>query len=617
MKKTKTNTARRKGFTIVELVIVIAVIAILAAVLIPTFSRLIRKSNLSADKQAVREMNIALAADEELHGKATTIERAMQVLANAGYNSDNWVCLTQGYEVYWYSTENRLVLYNASTAEIEYPTEFSVKKLVSHDANGEFFVYNNNQLTAIKTNVSLGSSSATTSLSGLASSDAVAGSTTAESAAAAITSTLGSNSAIKDALNLNSANKVYGTKEITSTLYGAAGNTAQAAMQVVAVGDTDNPVLKNNGEVQENVFYIQVAQTGTPTAADIASAQKAAGDMVYTLFTQMNTSQITNNCAILLAPGTQIDVSGKEWAAVKEFEGYFGTTDASNPIVINGAELTSATGFSQTVSFTGSNSKYFVTGFFGTVYGETTIENVTFKNIKLDQPAMDFELTKFQINGKPVDSRNSIGIIGGVTENTAHILADVTLRNITVDSSCEVICGADGAGLVGYVGSADPDYRLGGKLTIDNCKVSAKVSNNYQYVGSGYGPIGGIVGFVCRVDDGNNYKNNGKSYTTNGIFELIIKDCKFDGSVDGTTMVGAAIGDITNNCKVTFSGNNDFSGATVNAKGLALKASGLVGTVASAANANLSISSGTTIASGLPAYYISTNKYDLNKAKIN
>ena len=34
----------KKGFTIVELVIVIAVIAILAAVLIPTFSNLVKKS---------------------------------------------------------------------------------------------------------------------------------------------------------------------------------------------------------------------------------------------------------------------------------------------------------------------------------------------------------------------------------------------------------------------------------------------------------------------------------------------------------------------------------------------------------------------------------------------
>lgn len=44
----------RKGFTITELVIVIAVIAILAAVLIPTFSSLISKANKSAALQEAR-----------------------------------------------------------------------------------------------------------------------------------------------------------------------------------------------------------------------------------------------------------------------------------------------------------------------------------------------------------------------------------------------------------------------------------------------------------------------------------------------------------------------------------------------------------------------------------
>ena len=39
----------KKGFTIVELVIVIAVIAILAAVLIPTFSSIIKKAKISND----------------------------------------------------------------------------------------------------------------------------------------------------------------------------------------------------------------------------------------------------------------------------------------------------------------------------------------------------------------------------------------------------------------------------------------------------------------------------------------------------------------------------------------------------------------------------------------
>lgn len=44
----------RKGFTIVELVIVIAVIAILATVLIPTFGNMIQKANNSKTLQALK-----------------------------------------------------------------------------------------------------------------------------------------------------------------------------------------------------------------------------------------------------------------------------------------------------------------------------------------------------------------------------------------------------------------------------------------------------------------------------------------------------------------------------------------------------------------------------------
>ena len=44
----------KKGFTIVELVIVIAVIAILAAVLIPTFSNVISKANESSILQEAK-----------------------------------------------------------------------------------------------------------------------------------------------------------------------------------------------------------------------------------------------------------------------------------------------------------------------------------------------------------------------------------------------------------------------------------------------------------------------------------------------------------------------------------------------------------------------------------
>ena len=63
----------KKGFTIVELVIVIAVIAILAAVMIPTFSGIIDKANKSAAEQeaaALWKETYALdLSDGELDGQ--------------------------------------------------------------------------------------------------------------------------------------------------------------------------------------------------------------------------------------------------------------------------------------------------------------------------------------------------------------------------------------------------------------------------------------------------------------------------------------------------------------------------------------------------------------------
>ena len=53
----------RKGFTIVELVIVIAVIAILAGVLIPTFSGIVNKANQSKALQEVKNAYTVYVSD--------------------------------------------------------------------------------------------------------------------------------------------------------------------------------------------------------------------------------------------------------------------------------------------------------------------------------------------------------------------------------------------------------------------------------------------------------------------------------------------------------------------------------------------------------------------------
>ena len=84
----------KKAFTITELVIVIAVIAILAAVLIPTFTSLIDKANQSSDQSAVRNMNLALQ-NAEVDGELETLSEALAILEDAGMNAKNYSTLAK------------------------------------------------------------------------------------------------------------------------------------------------------------------------------------------------------------------------------------------------------------------------------------------------------------------------------------------------------------------------------------------------------------------------------------------------------------------------------------------------------------------------------------------
>ena len=97
---------KKKGFTIVELVIVIAVVAILAAVLIPTFVNLTKKANMSSDQQAVRHMNTLLAMDET---KPTNTDEVVEILIENGYKND-LTTYYDGYTLAWLATENKIVL---------------------------------------------------------------------------------------------------------------------------------------------------------------------------------------------------------------------------------------------------------------------------------------------------------------------------------------------------------------------------------------------------------------------------------------------------------------------------------------------------------------------------
>ena len=509
-------------------------------------------------------MNEALAQWEASngYGKVATIEDAMQILANAGYNSDNWVCLTEGYQVYWYETDNRCILYNSKTAEVEYPEEYTSTLMLTEGS--KLHIYNENHVKAQQFSMSLSSETAksnTTSFSESVS-QTVTGTGLNSNQASNFTqlnSIMGSNAGVKASLSngTNSQLYVYASREIVSADTG----NAFCSLQVSAVGTDQNPViLESTGNLKENFYYLTIVNNGG-TAQEVAEAERSAGQYLYNIFDQITTGKISNDATIVIAGGTRIDCSTCEWAPCKTFTGYFGTSDANNPIIIDGASLTSKTGYAQTVYFDGTaefkdqygnnvgHSKYFVTGFFGSIYGTTTIENIVFKNINMDQPANDYEINNSS------QTRNTIGIIGGILNGgdlhaAEDIEAKITLKNIKVENS--TITGAGGVGgLVGYVG----DYRKGdihGTIDIVNCHINADLSStdtkgSKSILGSSYSPVGGIIGLA----------NDDSDVTIN------ITNSSYTGTASGYDEVAGCVGDNISGAICVSITNCDFSQAVL------------------------------------------------------
>ena len=110
----------RKGFTVVELVIVIAVVAVLAAVMIPTFSGIIKKANISKDTQAVRNMNVILTSESA--ASAPVYFSDVKALLGASGISD-LTPQTKFHTFFWIKDKNVIILADEGDNPI-YPEEY-------------------------------------------------------------------------------------------------------------------------------------------------------------------------------------------------------------------------------------------------------------------------------------------------------------------------------------------------------------------------------------------------------------------------------------------------------------------------------------------------------------
>ena len=332
------RNTNKKGFTIVELVIVVAVIAILAAVLIPTFSNLIKKANQSSDIQATRQMNTALA----IAGELADIDAVIDALAEAGFNSkEALIPVSAGYTFYWYETAKQIVLEN-DNGEVIFPEGVSKEEGVSLESSVKYIdveANDSNSLIAAVTNgnkdIKLSSDiNLSSSLTALAGSE--------------ITLDLGGNTlsaGMADATKHQYALNVYGTVTLTNGTVDAREIQIYAGGKlVIGEGVTINAIDDNGGACLWVYEGAEVVVNGGTFTAMNGVKWSNGSDIRYNPGVINNSGKVTINGGTFKSAETicyLVQNSGEMVINGGTFEGTHGVVaNSAGTTTINGGSFT-------------------------------------------------------------------------------------------------------------------------------------------------------------------------------------------------------------------------------------------------------------------------------------
>lgn len=151
----------KKGFTLVELLVVIAIIAILAAVSVVGYLSFTDKAKESVDEQAVTQMNVALEAQEAIDAP-DNVEEAKDVLKNAGFNVDDYVPLDKDSIFYYDEIEMKVLIYDQVEQKVTFPKNLAEKYSNFTDGNkpGTWYVLNDKTYEWVSMETATGSNAA-------------------------------------------------------------------------------------------------------------------------------------------------------------------------------------------------------------------------------------------------------------------------------------------------------------------------------------------------------------------------------------------------------------------------------------------------------------------------
>ncbi len=471
------KASKKRGFTIIELVIVIAVIAILAAVLIPTFANIIQKANVANDVALARNMNTILIADEATNGRSTDMYDVLIALEQGGFKLENLNPRADGNVFAWDKANNQIVyLEKGSTKPIFQAKEIGDNKgdLYITTRKAEVFAdypgYSYYFASDISGDITLDEGSCLdTGEFALNGNVSVVTKNDVE-IHGTINGTITVNSPSGKITNYSVVENVV-IENTASTSYHERGHVAAMEIQnsltgkVVLENDAYVEKLTNNktsGTVENNGFVKEVAGTDTSVPATGSEYVLEIGtyDQLVNFRNKVNAGASYSGMTVKLT--ADIDISERAWTPIgaahrdkieAQTNVFQGTFDGQGHKITG---LTN-TGFKISSVFKGSNSttpegySEYVFGLFGSVYN-ATIKNIVMANVNIDLGCDEKE----KVVG------DSVGAIVGYAAGT----------NVTIDS-CKVLSGS----IVGYDAVAGIIGRTySAKTTVSNCENAATVT---------------------------------------------------------------------------------------------------------------------------------------------
>ena len=492
----QTKNLKRKGFTLVELVIVVAVIAVLSAILIPTIGCFVEQAKETNDMATVRLLNVALVEDGAEHSAPKTMSEVVKVMEEKGYGIEKLTPRSSG-DILWDSVNNRFLLRREKDSENLYydnSKTLSENHLLWRVAKNQADIksgYSNylkdggtfDAYQPITTGLDVGKH--------------IGIDVTYTGEKYALIRTNGGKLTV-DAPNAhvehyNIANEVdlQAVSDSTYVEHGIVGKmtVAAAAKNVVikataVVTEITNSSANLNLETGAGVNTVTGTEPKTGAASGKSEAIKVSSYEQLQGLALASTAGVKLNKIELI---NDIDISGKSWQpfGFDEQHPFEGTIDGKGH-TIKGLGPNGYNSTAIIVNTTNQNK--------GVAYGFVSVaKNATIKNVNF---------TDVNIN---IENGIAIGAVVGDARGNS-----LTIENVTVSGAVKGKDKVGGlVGLAGYDENKSSDFQL----TINNCtnnaSVTAVCNENYNRAGGIVGALGGDANFRGKTVIITNCTNNG------------------------------------------------------------------------------------------------------------